>query len=131
MGVSDRARETLPTGLEIQKSGIPDAGLMKRFTVSVLGTLLETQFVTCIIKVQLNSLFCIPQHVSTLQWVTGSGYRVSHKMEPLEQGLFKGLSVAELLLLIHHCLLTLVGLEAFYDFKSEVQSIVPHKTFIN
>ncbi|KAK3506501.1 hypothetical protein QTP70_003230, partial [Hemibagrus guttatus] len=27
MGVTDRARRTLPSGLEIQKSGIPDAGL--------------------------------------------------------------------------------------------------------
>ncbi|KAF4080863.1 hypothetical protein AMELA_G00176060 [Ameiurus melas] len=27
MGVSDRARQTLPPGLEVQKSGIPDAGL--------------------------------------------------------------------------------------------------------
>ncbi|XP_053502367.1 histone-lysine N-methyltransferase PRDM7-like [Ictalurus furcatus] len=27
MGVADRARQTLPPGLEIQKSGIPDAGL--------------------------------------------------------------------------------------------------------
>ncbi|KAF5881725.1 histone-lysine N-methyltransferase PRDM9-like, partial [Clarias magur] len=27
MGVSDRARQTLPTGLEIQESSIPDAGL--------------------------------------------------------------------------------------------------------
>ncbi|KAF5888695.1 histone-lysine N-methyltransferase PRDM9-like, partial [Clarias magur] len=27
MGVTDRARQTLPPGLEIQKSGIPDAGL--------------------------------------------------------------------------------------------------------